>query len=113
MLTGLIITHVLSLTATHTLRHTVMQKETLTHNCFPVECVSSMTCFPAQQHLPQASNKTQIKAAGETCHHTLTHTHTHNNIIFAVIMYMFMILCSLESLSFLFVSLILACVDEK
>lgn len=27
----------------------------------PVVCVSSMTCFPTQQHLPQASNKTQIK----------------------------------------------------
>lgn len=31
-----------------------------THS-FPVEFVSSMTCFPTQQHLPQASNKTQIK----------------------------------------------------
>lgn len=64
---ALIIVKLLSHTDTHcglAERSIIAQKHAHTHthtHPFPVEFVSSMTCFPTQQHLPRASNKTQIK----------------------------------------------------
>lgn len=52
-------------------------KNTLPH-ALPVEHVSSTTCFPTQQHLPQASNKTQIK---DGLADLSSHTCTHNRVI--------------------------------